>query len=66
MQSANSTAPRKDTKGIENTVPGFKDLIVQREREKTQETPDPLKLIIKSSPPPMASTTQTTLLHHAD
>lgn len=34
MQSANSTTPRKDTKEIENTVPGFKDIVIQREREK--------------------------------
>lgn len=66
MQSANSTTPRKDTKEIENTVSGFKDIVIQREREKKKDTPDPLKLTIKSSPPPTANSTQTTLLPHVD
>lgn len=66
MQSANSTTPRKDTKEIENTVPGFKDIVIQREREKKKDTPDPLKLTIKSNPLPTANSTQTTLLPHVD
>lgn len=68
MQSADSTTVRKDIKERENTPrpQGPHSSEREKERKDTHEKTDPLNLIMKNSPPPMASSAQNCLAARAD